>query len=227
MVRIWILALTLGIMVLAGCGSSSSPAEDTAAKAGDAVNVDRQNPCSVMFPAEIEEIFGVKASLREIVDEITCHYHFEQADGKQLKSEDGESFIRVQIHWTDGKTVVMTQRLAGKLLGGADSGFEQLQGIGDEAWMAPLASYLTFSKGDVGVEIDLRLIPGERDRAIQLPQRIAGCVVSDEREHNGYSGKTCDYDRQNFELRPWRADYVFSADIRSKSESGVLRAARR
>jgi hypothetical protein len=129
-----------------------------------------------MLPTEIAEIFAVEAGLREIVDEITCHYHFKKVDGSQLKSEDGESFIRVQIHWTDGKTAVMTQRLAGKLIGGADSGFEQLKDIGDEAWMAPLASYLTFSKGDAGVEIDLRLIPGERDRAIQLAKRIAGRI---------------------------------------------------
>jgi hypothetical protein len=169
--RVWTIALTLGIVVLAGCGNSSP--EQTAAKTDNAVNVDRENPCSVMLPTEIEEIFGVKSNLRETVDDITCHYHFEQADGKQLKSEDGESFIRVQIHWTDGKTVVMAQRLAGNLIGGADSGFEQLQNIGDEAWMAPLASYLTFSKGDVGVEIDLRLFPGERDKAIRLAQRIA------------------------------------------------------
>jgi hypothetical protein len=169
--------LFLGVAILAGCGGGSTPpAEQPATKAGDALKVDRTNPCSVLVPSEITEIFGVESTLREVVDDITCHYHFESAGGTQLKSEDGESFIRVQIHWTDGKTLVMAQRLAGKLVGGADSGFEQLQGIGDEAWMAPLASYLTFSKDDVGVEIDLRLLPGEREKAIRLAQRIASRI---------------------------------------------------
>ena len=173
--RIWSLSLTLGILILSGCGGSTPPTQ-SASKTEQAAKVDRTNPCSVLHPSEIEEIFGVKSDLREVVDDITCHYHFMQADGKQLKSEGGESFIRVQIHWMDGKTAVTAQRLAGKLLGGGDSGFEQLKGVGDEAWMAPLASYLTFSKGDVGVEIDLRLIPGERDKAIRLAQRIAGRI---------------------------------------------------
>ena len=170
------LFLAIGFVILTACGGSAPPAEQAATQSGDAVKMDRKNPCSVLLPTEIAEIFDVQSTLREIVEENICHYHFEQADGKQLKSADGESFVRVQFDWTDGKTLVMAQRLASKLVGGADSGFEQLQGIGDEAWMAPLASLLTFSKGDVGVEIDLRLLPGERDKAIQLAKRIAELI---------------------------------------------------
>src|SRR5262245_61459135 len=111
--QIWIFLLTLEIMILVGCGGNATPAEQTTAKADQTVHVDRKNPCSLILPAEIAEIFVVEAGLREIVDETTCHYHFEKVDGTQLKSEGGESFIRVQIHWTDGKAAVMTQRLAG------------------------------------------------------------------------------------------------------------------
>ena len=96
--------LFLGVAILAGCGGGSTPpAEQPATKAGDALKVDRTNPCSVLVPSEITEIFGVESTLREVVDDITCHYHFESAGGTQLKSEDGESFIRVQIHWTEAR----------------------------------------------------------------------------------------------------------------------------
>jgi len=43
--------------------------------------------------------------------------------------------------------------MTSKLFGG-DAGFEKLQGIGDEAWLGPMASMLVFSKGKVGIEID-------------------------------------------------------------------------
>jgi len=49
----------------------------------------------------------------------------------------------------------------------------KLPGIGDEAWAAPMASYLAFSKGDVGVEIDMRMMPGESEKAIRLARLIA------------------------------------------------------
>lgn len=160
-------------LILCACGSTP-PAEQAAA--GGAAKADLKNPCSVLLPSEVTEIFGVTSNLRETVDETTCHYHFELPDGSQLKAENGESFIRVQIHPTDGRTVVLAHRLTGKIVGGSDSGFEQLQGIGDEAWMAPFASFLAFSKGDVGVEIDLRLLPGEREKAIELAKRIAGRI---------------------------------------------------
>ncbi len=57
---------------------------------------------------------------------------------------------------------------------GSDSGFEKLTGIGDEAWLGPMASILVFSKGDVGIELDLRMVPGGRNRGIRLARLIAG-----------------------------------------------------
>ena len=79
----------------------------------------------------------------------------------------------MKIHWTDGRTAITAARLAGKLLDPGAGAFEKLSGIGDEAWLAPFASYLAFSKGPVGVEIDMRMMPGEKEKAIHLAQRIA------------------------------------------------------
>ncbi|MEK7403488.1 MAG: hypothetical protein AAB225_00125 [Acidobacteriota bacterium] len=166
------------VVFLCGCGGgrnekASPSADKRSAKGAPALKVSRDNPCSVMFPTEVEQILGVRSDLREIMDEVTCRYHFEQAGSGQSKPGRDETFIEVKVHWTDGRTAVTAARLAGKLLGGTSSGFEKLPGIGDEAWMAPMASYLAFSKGDAGVEIDMRMMPGEKEKAIRLAKLIA------------------------------------------------------
>jgi len=180
----WAFRLSIGFglaMVLGGCGGgdghkAATPASESPGKAAGAVKVSRDNPCSVLFPSEVQEILGLPSELREVVDEVTCHYHFKPADTGHPKASQEETFIEVKVHWTDGRTAVMATRMAGKLLGGDSSGFEKLQGIGDEAWIAPMASYLSFSKGDVGVEIDMRMLPGEREKTIRLARLIASRV---------------------------------------------------
>ena len=164
-----------------GCGGSDEgkgtpPASTAPGTSAKALKVSRDNPCSVLFPSEVAEILGVPSKMREVVDEVTCHYHFEPPRTDRPKAAGEETFIEVKMHWTDGKTAVLATRMAGQMLGGGSSGFEKLSGVGDEAWMAPLAAYLAFSKGDVGVEIDMRMMPGEKDKAIRLAQLIASRV---------------------------------------------------
>jgi hypothetical protein len=168
------------VAILAGCGSGSEPASPSAAaesprQTAPALKVSRDNPCSVMLPTEVEKILGVPSQMREIMDEVTCRYHLESAGGKPKSARD-ETFIEVKIHWTEGRTAVTAARLAQRLLGGSLSGFEKLSGIGDEAWLAPMASFLTFSKGDVGIEIDMRMMSGEKEKAIRLAKLIASRV---------------------------------------------------
>ena len=184
MTQHWAFKLILGILLttaLGGCGGgngqkAASPAGEAPGKGAPVLKVSRENPCSVMFPSEVAEILGVPSQMREIVDEVTCHYHFEPAGANQPKPARDEHFIEVKIHWTDGRTAVTAARLAGRLLGGGSSGFEKLPGIGDEAWMAPMAAWLAFSKGDVGVEIDMRMMPGEKEKAVRLARLIASRV---------------------------------------------------
>jgi hypothetical protein len=149
----------------------SKPASQTAE-----AKVSRDNPCSILLPNEVGEILGVKSEMREIMDEVTCRFHFEPGTSGATKSEDGETFVEVKVHWTDGRTAILATRTAGQLLGGDASGFEKVEGIGDEAWMAPMASYLAFSKGDVGVEMDMRMFPGEKEKTIRLAKLIASRV---------------------------------------------------
>ena len=179
--RYWVIKWSSGMllaMILGGCGrgdsqKASSPASETSGKAASAFKVSRDNPCSVMFPSEVSEILGLPSEMREVMDEVTCRYHFVPANASQSKSPRDETFIEVKVHWTDGRMAVTAARMAGQLLGSGSSGFEKVSGLGDEAWLAPLASYLAFSKGDVGVEIDLRMMPGEKGKAIRLARLIA------------------------------------------------------
>lgn len=166
-------------LVLAGCGGGDrrdaepvkAPARTGAAStsrpAGQpAVVVSRDNPCSVLLPSEVSEILGVTISMREVVDETTCHFVYDAPE------EGAPPFLAIRVHFTDGPAVVTATRMAGKLLGG-DAGFERVPDIGDEAWLGPLASLLVFRKGDVGVELDLRMVPDGRDKGIRLARLIA------------------------------------------------------
>lgn len=172
-------------MFLTACGvsnapqatssTSEKPPQNDAGQKASAVKVSRDNPCSVLFPTEVGEILGAKSQMREVMDEATCRYHFEPSS--KPKTEAGEeTFIEVKVHWKDGREAVTAARLAGRLLGGSSSGFEKLSGTGDEAWLAPMAAYLWFSKGDVGVEIDMRMMPGEKDKAVRLARLIASRI---------------------------------------------------
>jgi hypothetical protein len=167
-----------------------------------AVKVRRDNPCSVVLPQEVEEIVGVPVTLREVIDEQTCNFPFDKptkTQGQAARSaqgskqsvhsekEDAEAMAKslaagmvgteprlvVKIYWDDGRQAILATRMAGKLLGGNDSGFEKLSGIGDEAWLGPMASNLTFVKGKTGVEIDLRMVPNGREPGIRLARLIA------------------------------------------------------
>jgi hypothetical protein len=158
------------MLLLGGCSDGNSqtekppPAGKAAAKTA-AVNVSRDNPCSVMFPTEVGEILGTPSEMREIMDAETCRFHFEPATERQPKPTRDETFIEVKVHWTDGRTAVGA--------GAAGSGSEKVTAIGDEAWWKPQISYLAFIKGDSSVEIDMQMMPGEKEKAVRLAQLIA------------------------------------------------------
>jgi hypothetical protein len=129
----------------------------------------------MLRPDEVGEILGVKIAMREIVDESTCSFPFDTAaatSGAAPVPAGDPPQLTITVHWDDGPTAVMATRMASKLFGG-DAGFEKLTGIGDEAWFGPLASMLVFSKGKMGIEIDLRLIPDGREKGIRLAKLIA------------------------------------------------------
>lgn len=159
------LAAAVALTVAAESAPQSGRAPVAAFKKG--------NPCSVLLPTEVGQILGVPITMREIVDESTCSFPFDApAPAKNPLAGGGDPQLVITIHWDDGPTAVAATRMTSKLFGG-DAGFEKLQGIGDEAWLGPLASMLVFSKGKIGVEIDLRLIPDGKEKGIRLAKLIA------------------------------------------------------
>ena len=130
------------------------------------VVVKKDNPCSVLHPLEVEQILRVPITLREVVDETTCHFDYDKPE------PGGPRYLEIKVYFNDGRAAIAATRAASKLMG-SDSGFEKLPGIGDEAWLGPMASTLVFVKGKAGVEIDLRLVADGREKGIRLARLIA------------------------------------------------------
>jgi hypothetical protein len=63
--------------------------------------------------------------------------------------------------------------MAFKGVGGGQGSFQPLEGIGDEAYIGPMGSTLMFRKGDVMVNIDLRMVGNNVDAAKVIAQKIA------------------------------------------------------
>ena len=50
---------------------------------------------------------------------------------------------------------------------------EDLAGIGDDALMGPMDSFLAFTKGQTEVQIDLTQVPKGRDKGVAIARTIA------------------------------------------------------
>jgi hypothetical protein len=161
-------------VAVAACGTSGAPREASPANAAaghaggkaPAVVVTRGNPCSVLLPSEVAEVLGVAIAMREIVDDTTCHFVYDQP------SPEGPEHFAVTVHFTGGKAAWLATRAASRLFSG-DAGFERLTGVGDEAWLAPMASLLVALRGNASVEFDLRLVPDAREKGIRLARLVA------------------------------------------------------
>jgi hypothetical protein len=62
--------------------------------------------------------------------------------------------------------------MAFKGVAGGVGGFQSVAGIGDEAYAGPMGSTLMFRKGDVMVNIDLRMVGNNVDAAKVIAQKI-------------------------------------------------------
>jgi len=162
-------AVALAGVMLIGATADGAPQSGRAPVAA----FKKGNPCSMLLPNEVGQILGVPISMREIVDDDTCAFPFGQAPAGTPAAAGGlDQQLTITVHWDDGPTAVAATRMTSKLFGG-DAGFQKLQGIGDEAWLGPMASMLVFSKGKIGIEIDLRLIPDGKEKGIRLAKLIA------------------------------------------------------
>ena len=69
----------------------------------------------------------------------------------------------------------MAMKLAGMALkgvAGGVGGFQSVTGIGDEAYAGPMGSSLMFRKGDIMVNLDLRMVGNNVEAAKVIAQKI-------------------------------------------------------
>jgi hypothetical protein len=80
--------------------------------------------------------------------------------------------LGVQVTWQGGALAMKFAGMALKGVAGGVGGFQPVAGIGDEAYVGPMGSTLMFRKGDVMVNIDLRMVGNNVDAAKVIAQKI-------------------------------------------------------
>jgi len=90
-----------------------------------------------------------------------------------LVAPAGAPYLAVRVSWENARQglSILKGTIAGNSAGVQTT--ENLQGIGDEAFMGPMDTMLVFVKGQTGVQIDLSQIPKGRDKGVAMARRIA------------------------------------------------------
>jgi hypothetical protein len=91
-----------------------------------------------------------------------------------LAAAEGAPYLAVTVSWENGpQAMSMLKGVLGANSAGVKT-TEDLAGIGDQAVMGPVDSFLAFVKGQAEVQIDLRQIPKGRDKGVAMARAIAG-----------------------------------------------------
>lgn len=91
-----------------------------------------------------------------------------------LAAAEGAPYLAVTVSWENGaQAMSMLKGVIGANSAGVKT-TEDLAGIGDQAVMGPVDSFLAFVKGQTEVQIDLRQIPKGRDKGVAMARTIAG-----------------------------------------------------
>jgi hypothetical protein len=90
-----------------------------------------------------------------------------------LAAPTGAAYLTVTVSWENGRQAMSVLKgvIAGNSAGVQTT--ESLAGIGDEALVGPVDSFLAFVKGQTEVQIDLSQIPKGRDKGVAIARTIA------------------------------------------------------
>lgn len=122
----------------------------------------RRQPCAMLSTTEASSALGQTVSSVEQRGTMSCEYTF--GSGKHFD---------VDYTWQNGGITMGIARGAMKQVAGMDT-FTTVEGIGDEAYLAPGNSALMMRKGDVLVQIDLRESGVSAEAAENMARKIAG-----------------------------------------------------
>jgi hypothetical protein len=80
--------------------------------------------------------------------------------------------LGIQVTWQGGALAMNIAGMALRGVAGSVGSFQPVAGIGDEAYVGPLGSTMMFRKGDVMVNMDLRMAGNNVDAAKAIAQKI-------------------------------------------------------
>jgi hypothetical protein len=123
----------------------------------------RRQPCAMLTTNEASAALGQTVSSVEQRGTMICEYTY---------GANGQHFD-INYTWQGGGITMGLTRGAMKHVGGLNT-FTTVDGIGDEAYVAPGNSSLMMRKGDVLVQIDLRESGISADAAENMARKIAG-----------------------------------------------------
>lgn len=123
----------------------------------------RRQPCAMLSTSEASDALGQTVASVEQRGTSVCEYSY---------GAGGQHFD-VEYTWQGGGITMGIAHGAMKQISGMET-FTALEGIGDEAYLAPGNSALMMRKGDVMVNIDLRESGVSADAAKKMAGKIAG-----------------------------------------------------
>jgi len=119
--------------------------------------------CSLVTKEEVGEALGT--TIAEVSGGTTnCQYTLSTGNNQALA---------VQVTWQGGALAMKIAAMAFKGVAGGVGGFQSVPGIGDEAYAGPMGATFMFRKGDVMVNIDLRMAGNNVEAAKVIAQKIA------------------------------------------------------
>ena len=123
----------------------------------------RRQPCAMLTTTEAASALGQTVTSVEQRGTMSCEYTY----------GSGGRHFDVEYTWEHGGITMGIAHGAMKQVAGMDT-FTSVEGLGDEAYLAPGNSSLMMRKGDVLVQIDLREAGVSADAAKKMAQTIAG-----------------------------------------------------
>jgi len=123
-----------------------------------------RQPCAMLSASEAARILHEPVENAEEMGN-TCQYHY---------GPGGNRTLAIEYTWEGAGMTMGLARGAMKMVAGGMQTMQTLQGIGDEAYLDPGGSGLMMRKGDVMINIDLRLGGVSVEAAEQMARTIAG-----------------------------------------------------
>lgn len=120
-----------------------------------------RDACRLATKAEVAAAFHAPVLNMEHAGD-TCVYDF-----------GGSHRIAVQVTWEGGTLAMKLSHGAMKSIAAGMDTFTPVAGVGDEAYLEPMGSGLMLRKGDVMVNIDLRMAKQNAEAGKQIAAHIA------------------------------------------------------